>query len=250
MRPGSLALLGVAAYSAFLVATMPARWLAERLLPPGPGRIAVQEVEGTIWQGAARAAIGGYAGTFTIDRIEWSFLPSRLLQGRWAYGVTVRGAGFDARSELGRSFGGWALRDLAARADSAVATALLPWTRPWRPEGSLTAASKALDIDGQDARGELRIEWTGAATALSELKPLGTYRADAIAEGPAARVTVSTLTGPLRVSGQGRLAFPSQFTFSGEARGEGTGATALEPLLDLLGPRRPDGARAIEWRAR
>src|SRR6187402_3036819 len=116
MRPGSLAILGIAAYSAFLVATMPARWVAERALP-GPGRFALQEVEGTIWHGDAKAAIGGFGGTFTIDRIEWHFQPTRLLQGRLAYGVSVRGAGFEGKTELGRSFGGWALRDLTLRSD-------------------------------------------------------------------------------------------------------------------------------------
>jgi len=250
MRPGSLAILGVATYSAFLVATMPARWLAERVLPPGPRSVALQEIDGTIWHGSARAAIGSYAGTFTIDRIEWRFLPARVLQGRLAYALSVRGACFEARGELGRSPGGWGVRDLAARADAAVATTLLPWMRPWRPEGTLSAASTALDLAKLDMRGALRIEWTGAATALSEVRPLGTYRADVVSEGAAARITVSTLAGPLRVAGQGRLAFPSQITFSGEARGEGAGAPALEPLLDLLGTRKPDGARAIEWRTR
>ena len=96
MRPGSLALLGVAAYSAILVATMPARWVAERVLPPGPRSIAMQEIEGTVWKGSARAAFGSHAGTFVLDRIEWSFLPSRLLQGRAAYAMAVRGAGLDS----------------------------------------------------------------------------------------------------------------------------------------------------------
>jgi general secretion pathway protein N len=249
MRPGSLAILGVAAYSVFLVVTMPARWAAERLVP-GPGRIALQEVEGTIWNGTARAAIGGYAGTLAIDRIEWSFKPSRLLAARAAYDVAIRGAGFEARGELARSFGGWAGRDIAARADASVATLLAPWMRAWRPEGNVSLAARTLDLDRLDLRGDMRIEWTGASTALSEVKPLGSYRADVAAEGPAARIAVTTQSGPLRVAGQGRLAWPSQFNFTGEARGEGPSAQALEPLLALMGARKPDGSYAIAWQSR
>jgi general secretion pathway protein N len=249
MRPGSLALLGVAAYSAFLVALMPARWVAERALP-GPGRIALHEVQGTIWHGSARASLGGYAGTFAVDRIDWRFLPSRLVRGRAAYDVGMRGAGFEARGEVGRSFGGWTLRDLAARADAALATVLAPWTGAWRPEGTVTVASPALDFAEPELRGEARIEWTGAATALSAVKPLGSYRADLAAEGRTARIAVTTQSGPLRVAGQGRLAFPSQLAFTGEARGDGPDAQALEPLLTLLGPRKPDGSHAIDWRTR
>ena len=250
MRPGSLAILGVAAYSAFLVATMPARWVAERVLPPGPRSIALQEIDGTVWNGSARAAVGSYSGTFVVDRVEWHFLPTRLLQGRAAYSVTVRGAGFDGRSELGRSFGGWSVRELTARADAAVATLIAPFIGAWRPEGSVSFTSATLAFDNPELRGDLRIDWTGAATALSEVRPLGSYRADVAAEGRAARVAVSTISGPLRVTGQGQLAFPSQLTFSGEARAEGQQAGALQQLLDLMGPRRADGAHAIEWRTR
>jgi general secretion pathway protein N len=249
MRPGSLAILGVAAYSVFLVAMMPARWVAERAVPQ-PGRIALQDVEGTIWSGAARAAIGVYPTTFAVDRIEWRFLPSRLLRGQAAYDVAIRGAGFEARGELGRSFGGWTARDVKARADAAVATALAPWMGAWRPEGTVAATSPALDYSEPQLRGDMRIEWTGAATSLSEVKPLGSYRADVNAEGAGARITVTTQSGPLRIAGQGRIAFPSQLSFTGEARAEGPNAGALEGLLNLVGPRNPDGSHAIEWRTR
>src|SRR5688572_9050325 len=171
MRPGSLAILGIAAYSVFLVATMPARWAAERgLAKPGP--VALHDIEGTIWHGNARAAIGT-AGTIAIDRIEWRFLPSRLLQGRVAYDASMKGAGFEARGELGRTFAGWSLRDLSGRSQAAIATAILPWLGPWRPEGAVAVAAPALDIAGREVRGELRIDWTDAATALSEVRPLG-----------------------------------------------------------------------------
>ena len=249
MRPGSLAIMGIAAYSACLVATMPARWVAERALRQ-PLRVALQDVQGTIWSGSARAAIGVYPGTFTVDRVEWGFLPSRLLQGRAAYEVAIRGAGFEARGELGRSFGAWTARNLDARVDAAVATVLAPWMGAWRPEGTVTAKAPSLDYAQPELRGQMRIDWMGAATALSEVKPLGTYRAEVAAEGAGARLTVTTQSGPLRVAGQGRITFPSQLTFSGEARGEGPRAPALDPLLGLMGTRKPDGSYAIEWRAR
>jgi general secretion pathway protein N len=250
VRPGSLALLGVAAYSAFLVATMPARWVAERVLPSGPRSYALQEMEGTIWSGSTRAAFGSHAGTFALDRVEWRFLPTRLLQGRAAYALTVRGAGFDGRGELARTLGGWSVHELTARGDAALATAIAPFIGAWRPEGSVSVTAPSLAIADRQVRGDLRVEWSGAATALSEVKPLGTYRAEVAAEGAAARIDVSTLSGPLRVTGKGNLAFPAQLTFNGEARAEGPQAPALQPLLDLIGPRKADGTHAIAWRTR
>lgn len=249
MRPGSLVLLGLAAYSVFLVAGMPARWVAERVLPPGPRSYALQEIEGTIWQGSARAAFGSHAGTLAIDQVQWRFLPARLLQGRAAYEVQVTDPGMKASGELGRTFGGWDIRGTAG-IDAALVTRILPWTAPWRPEGRIRLDLPGMQVAGQDARGKAQLEWRDASTALSEVRPLGSYRAELDASGPAADVRVSTVQGPLRVAGQGRLELPSRFTFSGEARGEGPQAAALQPLLDLMGPRKPDGTHAISWRAR
>jgi hypothetical protein len=68
------------------------------------------------------------------------------------------------------------------------------------------------------------------------------------AEAGPAQLSVPTLEGPLTVIGTGTLTPPHRLAFSGEARAEGESAKALEPLLDLLGPRRPDGARSVEVR--
>ena len=73
---------------------------------------------------------------------------------------------------------------------------------------------------------------------------------DATADRGPANLTVTTVEGPLRIAGKGSFAPPSQLNFSGEARGDGPNAGALEPLLNLIGPRRADGSRAIELRSR
>jgi general secretion pathway protein N len=80
------------------------------------------------------------------------------------------------------------------------------------------------------------------------VRPLGSWRAEAAGEGPAIRFSLATLKGPLRLSGKGTLPVPGRLSFTGEARAEPGRERDLEPLLDLIGPRRPDGARAIEVR--
>jgi hypothetical protein len=91
----------------------------------------------------------------------------------------------------------------------------------------------------------LTATWNDAALSLSDVKPLGKYALDATAEDGPVSFTVASKEGPLRVSGRGTFTAPSVISFTGEARGEGDQARALEPLLDLLGSRRPDGAREI-----
>jgi general secretion pathway protein N len=249
MRGRTLAIAGIAAYAAFLVAMVPARWLAARL-EAEPGRYTLHDVEGTLWHGSAKALVTAPGGSLVVDRVEWDFMPTRLAQGRLAFAIKLRGAGFDAAYEGSRSLGGWGARDLAVRADAALAAAALPLIARWRPEGIVTVQSPSIDVSGSEVRGNLRIELKGAATALSAVKPLGSYRVEISGEGASGKLALTTLEGPLRLAGQGRVEWPSRFTFTGEARGEGPGAGALEPLLQMLGPARPDGARALDWQLR
>ena len=248
MRAPGLAVIGIAAYLVCLGATVPAAFLLARAQDAQPGKFEVREASGTAWHGVAKVAFNSPGGPIAIDRLEWRWLPSRLVMGRFAFDVTGEGAGMAVRYEGGRTFSAWEVRDLQVRGDAAAMTTLVPWIAPWRPEGQVTIASPSLTTDGAELRGEARVEWKGAAVALSEVRPLGSYRADIRAEGHAGKVAISTLEGALRVSGQGTLTPPTRFAFSGEARAADAQAKALEPLLNLMGPQRADGARNLNWR--
>jgi general secretion pathway protein N len=236
--------LGIAAYAVFLVATLPASVALTAAQRAQPGRFDVLESRGSAWNGSAKVAVG----TTTIERLQWRWKPARLIAGRLAFDITASAPGIEARYEGARSFTRWEVRDVNAKGSAQAMSLLLPLTAAWRPEGQLTLASPLLESDGRELRGDVSLEWRGAAVALSDVRPLGSYRADIALEGPGARFRVATLQGPLTVTGQGTLAAPGRIAFTGEARPEPTSAAALEPLLKLLGPARADGARAIEWR--
>ncbi len=248
MRAKALAALGVAAYLVFLVCTMPASFIAARARAAAPGKIEMSEAQGSLWNGNARARIAAPGGHLIFDRIEWRFVPARLMAGRIAFGVNAVGHGLAGHGQLARGLTRWELRDLKATGEVDALVPLLPLAATWRPEGTLAVSTAALDWDDNDARGSLRAEWKDAAVSLSELRPLGTYRLDARAEGGPAKLTLATIDGALKVSGQGTFTPPSKLSVSGEARGEGPNAKQLDALLDLMGPRRPDGARALEIR--
>ena len=245
MRTSSIAVLGIAAYAIFLAATIPARFVAQRLA--SPGEVEISEARGTLWSGSARATIFAGAAPLAIDRIRWRFQPARLASARLAFAVEASGPGLEADGEVERGFGALGARDVHARADAAAIAALIPLAASWRPEGAVTLAAPGLVWDGRDARGEARLEWRDASLAIAAVRPLGSYRIEARAEGGPARITVATLDGPLRIAGSGTFAPPAALQFAGEARGEGPSAGALEPLLNLIGPRRADGARTFEW---
>jgi general secretion pathway protein N len=245
MRPVTLAVLGIAAYAVFLAANVPARVVAERISVPGA--IELSDAQGTLWNGRARAIVAAGGPAATLDSVRWHFLPMRIASLRLAFALDASGPGLDGHAEVERGPGAFGARDVHARADAAALAAFVPLAAGWRPEGSITLAAPALAWDGHEAHGEARLEWRDAALSIAAVRPLGSYRLEARAEGGPARIVLATLDGPLRLAGTGTFTPPGALAFAGDARAEGPSAAALEPLLNLIGPRRADGARTLEW---
>jgi len=248
MRPLTLAALAAAAYAVFLVALMPASYVASRLEASTRGGVQVHEARGSIWSGSGRATVATPAGPLALEDLEWRFLPARLVAGRFAFAVTGRSAGFASRAELSRSLSLWEARDVAIEGQASGAASFMPLIAHWRPEGKLAAKAALIGWSDREMHGEARLEWHAAAVALSEVRPLGSYRVELRGDGARARVALSTIEGPLEISGQGTITPPTRLAFSGEARARGPAAASLQPLLDLMGPRRADGSRSLQWR--
>ena len=162
MRTPTIAALGIAAYLVILVATIPASLVAARAGVALPG-LELSEASGTLWNGAARAHLATAGGEVTLDALHWRFLPQHLASGRLAFDVSASGPGGDAHATRGQ-------------AEAPLAVAIVPWIAPWRPEGTLVFAVASASWDEREARGEGSIEWRRAAVALSEVRPLGSYR--------------------------------------------------------------------------
>jgi general secretion pathway protein N len=248
MRAGRLLLLGVAAYGAFLVATLPASLVAPRVAALTRGQAALASPTGTVWNGAARVAIRTPGLAVTLDEARWRFLPSRLLAGRIAFVVEARLGGLRSQGEVSRTPTTWRVDDARASGDASSLAALFPLAAAWQPAGELAIEAPEITWDGQRATGSAAAEWRDAASSLSPVRPLGSWRLQAAAEGNAVKVSLATLKGPLRLSGDGRAQLPGRLAFSGEARAEPGRERDLEALLALLGPRRADGAHALAIR--
>jgi len=248
MKPLGALLLGTAAYGAFLLATLPATLVAPQVAQASRGQVRLANAAGTLWNGSARAEVALPGTLFTVDEIRWRFLPMRLLSGRIAVAVEARVAKLEARLEAARGPLQWSVRDLRASGDAGALAAIFPLASTWQPAGAIAIEAAHLTWDGRQATGTATAEWRDAALALSAARPLGSWRAQADAEGAAVKVTLATTQGPLRLAGNGTLPLPGRFTFEGEARAEPGRERELEPLLDLLGPRRADGARTLAIR--
>lgn len=248
MRRFGLAALGVAAYAIFMLALMPASFVAGRIEQSTRGALQLRNADGTLWSGSAQAVIATPAGPLNIESVQWRFVPASLFAGRLGFAVHSTAYDFKLAGEVGRGIGAWEVRDLSVVGDATGTRGFFPLLAHWRPEGALSLRAPKLSWTDNGVRGQASVEWKNAALGLSEVRPLGTYRAELAGDGGPARIKVTTVDGPLRITGQGTFAPPAPPVLSGEARAEGTAASSLQPLLDLIGPRRADGSRTFNWR--
>jgi len=244
--PALVAAIGIPAYLVFMVLTSPASFIAARATRATEGRAHFTDTLGTFWGGSMRAHLDGA----TVGRIAWRFLPAKVFEGRIAFDVDLDSKDVTGKARVARGWSDWEAQSGSVVLEARALPALVPMVAAWRPEGRVEVSAQGVRWNDRGMFGLVTGEWRDAAVALSDVKPLGSYRFAASGSGDTVGLSVATLAGALQLNGKGEAKLPRGATFSGEARAQGAGAAALEPLLDLMGPRRPDGARSIEVRIR
>jgi general secretion pathway protein N len=261
-----LVVLGLAAFAVILVATMPASFIAQQVAPMLPPQVAIEGIKGNVWGGEASVRIGGAKGPeggaapgmpppagnapIVIEKVQWRLKPQRLANGMIAFDTNVSSGGFEAKGELQRDGSRWRVRDFRLDGDASGFATIFPVLAIYKFSGPVTATAASLEGTEREVWGDVRIEWRDASSAMSPVRPLGSYRADWHANGLIGSISVATLSGPLRVAGAGTTTMPTYLDFRGEAGADASIGLALDPLLDQIGPRKPNGARAIEIRLR
>ena len=260
-----LVILFLVAFGIIGVAIMPASFIASQVTPSLPPQVAIENVKGNMWTGEASVRWGGDAaggratgggpgapgaGSIVIEKVQWRFKPQRLANGMVAFDTAVTSGGFEAKGEVQRDGSRWRVRDFRLDGDASGFATIFPILAIYRFTGPVTATAASLEGTDREVWGDVRIEWHDAATGMSAVRPIGAYRADWHADGLIGRINVATLAGPLRVSGAGTTTMPTYLDFTGEAGADASAGLALDPLLAQIGPRKPNGAHAIQIRLR
>ena len=113
-----------------------------------------------------------------------------------------------------------------------------------QPQGELALATQNLAAEWRAGRpsltGGAELTLRHVSSRLSTLQPLGSYRVQ-LQGGDAPAFTLSTLEGPLQLSGNGQWV-GARLRFSGEATAAPEQQAQLANLLNLLGRRQGDRA--------
>jgi len=242
-------LLGAACALASALAFAPASWADLALREATLGRLRLADPAGTVWRGSARlvvadAAAGGapaarVAGGLALPgRIEWTLRALPLLLGLVDATISLEAA----RSPVRISGNPTDLRVDAGSLDLPSAQ-LDRLGSPWntiRPSAALSMRWGALAIRRGVLDGRASIELRDASSAMTPVRPLGTYRIDVTGNGRDVALVLVTLSGPLQLQGRGSWDRRAGIRFTAEARADGPERPALQSLLALVGRREGD----------
>ncbi len=248
------ALLGLAIT---LTCFAPARWLAWGLAQASQGQVQLPDARGTVWNGSARLVLSGGTGSRDAQalpgRLHW-----RIAPGVGTHNIHLRADCCMSQEATVQLQAGWSTQQLRISDHTAQwpASLLTGLGAPWntlQADGTLQWRTSALQLNWAQGRlqmqGEAQLEAQALSSRLSTLRPMGSYRIRLIGtpggeQGgtPTPELQLSTLQGPLLLSGQGQWV-GQRLRFTGEAQAEAGSEAALTNLLNIIGRRQ--GTRSL-----
>jgi general secretion pathway protein N len=146
---------------------------------------------------------------------------------------------------VSRGVSGISLRNTQINVPVALLCRGIPVLNPFSPTGRLTVRTSAVDVKASAISGSADVLIEEAQAA--RLGALGDYRVALEGTAEGATLNVSTLRGPLRISGSGDVTLSGQVRFKGQASVDASERERFAPALLFIGVPRADGSVPLEW---
>jgi general secretion pathway protein N len=233
-----------------LAVFFPATWLGSLVEQRTGGRLTLGDAQGTLWRGSA--FIGGAASgdspvtPLLPGRFSWRISPLALVGM-----VDLQLENSEALAQPVTFKGGWSQWKLSPSALLLPAEGLSGLGAPLNtiaPSGTMRLSWTGLELALENRQlainGRTTLEMSDMASRLSSIRPLGSYALALDWSGQQAQLSLSSVKGPLLLSGRGSLN-NGRLQFSGQAEAAQGQEEALANLLNLLGQRKPGSERNI-----
>ncbi|KDP88192.1 type II secretion system protein N [Cupriavidus basilensis] len=255
-RAGWLA-LGCVTLALTVLAAFPAAWIADSIASRSQRRVLLADADGSIWNGSATLALSAGAGSETATvlpgRLQWSVAFWPLLTGTLRMVVTHSEAMSSPVGVAVTPFG-WTAQAGTIRLPASLLEGIGAPFNTLRPDGLMRIDWSTLQgrFFGQPGKpggaagvtGHMTLRLDQVSSAVSRLRPLGSYRAEIDWAGADGKLQLTTLAGPLHLQGNGTLGRHARF--EGTARADPDAAKQLVGLLSLLG-RREDNVTRLRF---
>ncbi|MBN1237164.1 MAG: type II secretion system protein N [Gammaproteobacteria bacterium] len=227
--------LGIGAYLAFVLSSMPAAVGYRLLNAVSPDTVRLSGIEGTVWSG--RAALGSAAGLPLRD-VTWRAQALPLLLGRVAAHVQARLSDGFVETDVRAGTSAVLLNEL--RISTSVAT-LAPLIPLQGASGQLSVSLARLRLEGgwpTRAIGEARIAELQVPPLLpsggGELIPLGSYDVAFVEAETGIAARIRDTGGPLQVEGSLTLTPDRRYALEGRAAARPDAPPELVQGLEIM----------------
>ncbi|MBC8723430.1 type II secretion system protein N [Paraburkholderia sp. 31.1] len=237
-----VAVLSVAAVT---LALLPAAWITPQFARQTHGHVNLVDAEGSLWHGSATLMLAAgadmSAATLLPGRIEWrtSFWP--LFTGRVRMVMRHSEAMPDPVTVEATPRGATVTPGVLAVPASLLAGLGAPFNTLDLQGNVQLSWSEWRSFNGE-AFGQLTMMFDDVSSRVSLVKPLGSYRVRFQAQGTSSALDLSTIKGPLTLTGSGTVSAAST-SFHGTASAAPEQHDNLAGLLNLLG--RPSGPDTV-----
>jgi hypothetical protein len=244
--------LGLVLYLLFLIATVPAVWLAEAAARLSSGVIMLATPRGTFWGGTGELHAGGAAtGVRHLGTLQWRVNPLWLFAGRAQ--LTLQLDGPAARGQASLRIGRQQInvQDLATTLPAQLLALVYPPVAFFAPTGTIEVKAPNIELSREGLVAVVDAQWQGAGGRFTGSTGLGDYRVELTGRGETATFRLTTLRGNLELTGEGQwhVTGDGDVQFVGIATPRGD-AAQLEPLLKAMGPDLGNGRREIRFNTR
>lgn len=241
----TLALFALA-FGITLIATAPASLLGAWLGRQTLGALELSSATGTVWQGSAIPVFHSpHGSTLPLGRITWKVLLAPILTGKLELHVSQSTASPAQPTEIAVGLSGVELRHVSLELPAEVAEELHPLLRALHPQGRLEISGDRLALSGQALEGSATAKWLSASSAISTINPFGSYQIRLSGAKDSVALDLTTLSGPLMLSGQGSWTAARGLSIEARATASPGSQDALAELLHHLGPEISPGTRLI-----
>lgn len=225
-----LVLAGIAAYLIALAASAPASWLSQAIERASGRVIELREPAGSLWSGSGRLYARLQADSLLdLGALRWETSWSEIHRLRLGVSVAIGGAQRPAEVQLSPT--GVSVRRLSVSAPAEVITGFVPALQALGPRGTLRVRTEDLRVERDSILGQAEIEWADVRLARSPDLEFGSHLARLRGSGPRVVIELSSLGGPLRLSGNGTWSRDAGLVLSGAAEHDAQQASSMGVFL-------------------
>ncbi len=231
LRRLKLALLFVSVFIIGLCVFAPAAMMGYALERITGGTLSLARTTGSLWQGSGVALLRQDTRYQTLGSYRWNLkFPGTTLQVQTGESrpMNLHYTPFTRRIDIDNLH--------LALPVSAIELAA-PQLGPYQLQGTLEVTADRLALNATGMDGQVTVDWTRAASALSAIRPLGDYRIVLKGRGEGLDGQLSTLSGKLLLTATGSFDKANGMLINGTAQAApGEAAEQLHELLHHLGP--------------